>query len=82
MDGVGVGEQYQAVARRQSLQHGFGNECFGEDATPDIAELVVTYVHIQDGGKLGDEIPGFHQAGFESLTRPVAPMRWGISAAV
>ena len=34
MDGVGIGEQHQPVARREPFQHGVGQERIGEDAVP------------------------------------------------
>src|SRR5476649_1552041 len=67
MQGVGVGEQQQAVPRRQAFEHAFGDQGHGEDAAPDAAEAVVIQGQVQNAGELFDEIPGFYQAGFEAL---------------
>src|SRR5208283_4290597 len=67
MDGVGVGEQQQPVAGRQTFQHGFGDKRIGEDAAPQLAETGVVYVEGENPGELRDEIRRLDQTGCETL---------------
>src|SRR6185437_17093992 len=67
VDGVGVGKQHQAVTGGETCEHPLGNERVCEDATPDIAEALVTDVEIEHARKLFHEIARLHESGFEAL---------------
>ena len=70
MQCVRVGHQHHLVVAVKPFQHALGDQFLSKDAAPDLPELVVVYLEVQDGAHLFDEIARLHQPGLETLHKP------------
>src|ERR1035441_4816477 len=72
VDGVGVGQQQQAIACGQTCEHRLGDQRLRKDRVPNLAEAIVIDGEIEYGRHPRHEIARLDQAGLELLHQAAA----------